>query len=275
MALTSKKGIGERAATPAKVPGTAAFTKFISVLQLIADSPREFGMADLCKAAKLPRATVYRIVDALRAEGMVDETHSGNKLVLGPRLISLASRSWATFDLRTLAHAHIETLRDQTGETVHLAVPSGLEMVYIDKLESPQTVRMTSRIGTRISLYGSSVGKAYLAALQPAEQSGLLGNITFKRMTAHTIMSRKALEAELKKTAKRGYSFDLEETELEIRCIGAAIRNAAGRPVAGISVSVPKYRFDRGVETRFPAIVLDCANKIAAEIAGAESPLPD
>ncbi len=130
-------------------------------------------MADLCKVAKLPRATVYRIVDALRAEGLVDDVQPGNKLVLGSRLISLASRSWATFDLRTLAHAHIEALRNRTGETVHLAVPSGLEMVYIDKLESPQTVRMTSRIGTRISLHGSSVGKAYLAALPPVAQSAL------------------------------------------------------------------------------------------------------
>jgi DNA-binding IclR family transcriptional regulator len=258
-----------------KVPGTAAFTKFMSILQIIGDSPRTYGMAELCKVAKLPRATVYRIADALRAEGLVADAPSGNKLVLGPRLINLASRSWATFDLRTTAHPFIEKLRDETGETVHLAVPSGTEMVYIDKLESPQTVRMTSRIGTRITLYSSSVGKAFLAALPADEQKEIVERIKFKRYTPHTIIQRKALEAELKETRRRGYSFDREETELEIRCIGAAIVNATGRPVGGISVSVPKYRFDKDVEARFPAIVRGCADQIGTQIAGAESPLSD
>jgi DNA-binding IclR family transcriptional regulator len=258
-----------------KVRGTAAFTKFMSVLQIVGDAPGSYGMAELCEVVKLPRATVYRIVDALRAEGLVADAEPGGKFVLGPRLINLASRSWATFDLRTIAHPFIEKLRDETGETVHLAVRSGPEMVYIDKLESPQTVRMTSRIGTRITLYSSSVGKAFLAALPADEQKEILGLIKFKRYTPHTIMQRKALEAELKETRKRGYSFDREETELEIRCIGAAIVNATGRPIGGISVSVPKYRFDKNVESRFPAIVRGCADRIGAQIAGAESPLPD
>lgn len=268
-----KKRATQRSGT-GKIRGTAAFTKFMSVLQLVADSPRTLGIAELCKVANLPRPTVYRIVDALRAEGLIAEAQPDDTFMLGPRLISLASKSWAMFDLRTIAHPFIEKLRDETGETVHLAVPSGTEMVYIDKLESPQTVRMTSRIGTRITLYSSSVGKAYLAALPPDEQKGLLGKIAFKRFTSHTIMQRKALDAELKKTLKRGYSLDHEETELDIRCIGAAIINAAGRPVGAISVSVPKYRFDKSLEARFPAIIRHCAEQIGAQIAGAESALP-
>lgn len=247
----------------------------MSVLQLIGDSPRQYGMSDLCKISGLPRATVYRIVDALRAEGLVAETQPGNTFVLGPRLINLASRSWETFDLRTVAHPSIEQLRNETGETVHLAVPSGLEMIYIDKLESPQAVRMTSRIGTRITLYSSSVGKAYLAALPPEERDDLLSKIVFNRYTPHTITQRKALEAELKATLKRGVSLDREETELEIRCVGAAIVNATGRPVGGISVSVPKYRYDKTVEARLSKIVRQCADTIAAQMANANSPWSD
>lgn len=249
-----------------KVKGGAALSKFVAVLQIIGDSPRELTVSELCKVARLPRGTVYRIVDALRAEGLVDETQDSRKLALGSRLIGLASRSWAMSDLRTLAHHDIKTLRDVTGETVHLAVPSGLEMVYIDKRESPQTVRMTSRIGTRISLHASSVGKAYLAALPEEERHDLTSQLSFKRFTKNTITSRAKLEADLERTIRRGYALDSEETELEIRCVGAAILDAASRPVACISVSVPKYRFDRGVETRLPAIVVDCAKKISRQI---------
>ena len=261
--------------TGEKVPGTAAFSKFMSVLQIIGDAPREYAISDLCKVANMPRATVYRIVDALRAEGMIAEAQPGNRFVLGPRLINLASRSWATFDMRAVAHPYIEKLRDETGETVHLAVPSDLGMVYIDKLESPQAVRMTSRIGTRITLYSSSVGKAYLAALPAEERSDILGKIDFKRYTAHTITQRKALETELNATIKRGYSLDREETELDIRCVGVAIVNAAGRPVAGISVSVPKYRYDRTVEARLAKVMRSCADRIGSQMADAESPSSD
>lgn len=249
-----------------KVRGGAALSKFIAVLQIVGDRPRELSVSELCKIARLPRGTVYRIVDALRAEGLVEEAHGSRKLVLGPRLISLASRSWATSDLRTLAHHEIELLRDMTGETVHLAVPSGLGMVYIDKLESPQTVRMTSRIGTRISLHASSVGKAYLAALPEPERSGLIAKLSLDRFTSNTITNRAKLEADIARVTKRGYALDSEETELEIRCVGAAIRDSANRPVACISVSVPKYRFDRAVEARLPSVVVECADKISTRL---------
>jgi DNA-binding IclR family transcriptional regulator len=114
-----------------------------------------------------------------------------------------------------------------------------------------------------------------LAALPSEERDDMLGKIDFKRYTAHTITQRKALEAELDATAKRGYSLDREETELDIRCVGVAILNAAGRPVAGISVSVPKYRYDKSVEARLVKSMRSCAGKIAIQIADAESPSPD
>lgn len=254
------------AAVKRKVKGGAALSKFVAVLQIIGDAPGELSASELCKVAKLPRGTVYRIVDALCEEGLVDNTLANRKLTLGPRLISLASRSWAASDLRTLAHDEIKNLRDVTGETVHFAVPSGVEMIYIDKRESPQNVRMTSRIGTRISLHASSVGKAYLAVLPKEERHELLTKLELKRFTANTITSRAKLEADLERTLKRGYSLDVEETELEIRCVGAAIRDLAGRPIACISVSVPKYRFNRVIEARLPAIVVACAERISSRL---------
>jgi len=255
-----------------KVPGTAAFSRFMTVLQAIADAPGELGIADICERSGLPRATVYRITAALRAEGMIAGQQA---FTLGPRLIDLASRSWENFDLRHLAHDTLRQLRDQTGETVHLAVPSGLEMVYIDKLESLQKVRMTSRIGTRVLLYASSVGKAYLALLAEDERHGMLDRIVYRRMTAHTISGRSELERELAQVAERGYALDREETELEILCIGAAIRNHAGEPVGGISISVPKYRFRPETRRKHAKLVVEAARQISARIAHAGSPNVD
>jgi DNA-binding IclR family transcriptional regulator len=225
-----------------KATGTAAFSKFMAVLQLIADASDAPGIAELAALTGYPRPTVYRIVGALLAEGLVVESRRGACFELGPRLISLASRSWDRSDLRIAAAEALQTLRDVTRETVHLAVRSGLEMVYIEKLESPHAVRMASRIGTRVTLYSSSVGKAYLAALAPAERDALLRGLTFERFTPNTIIERAALDAELDATRARGYAEDREENEAQIFCYGSAILDTNGRPMACVSISIPLFR---------------------------------
>lgn len=253
---------------PAPVQGTAAFGKFIAVLQAIADASPPPDMRALVGQLAIPRATVYRLVAGLQKEGLVRIDRRG-RFVLGPRLISLASRSWDTFDLRAAAAESLLDLRDKTGETVHLAVPSEFEMVYIDKLESPQTVRMTSRIGTRVLLHASSVGKAYLSRLPKDALAPLLANITFVRKTPRTIMRRKDLIAALAEARRLGYATDKEETEPEILCLGAAICDDSGQPIGGISVSIPKYRFDRNAQRRYPAFVIACAARISENVAAA------
>jgi IclR family KDG regulon transcriptional repressor len=226
----------------AKASGTAAFSKFMAVLQLIADASVPQTIPQLAAACGYPRPTVYRIVGALIAEGLVVETARGNTFSLGPRLLTLASRSWERSDLRVAAADALQTLRDATQETVHLAVRSGPDMVYIEKLESPHAVRMASRIGTRVTLYSSSVGKAYLSTLGRAERGSLLQNVTLERFTPNTIVERDALDAELDATAERGYAEDREENEAQIFCYGSAILDANGRPLACVSISIPLFR---------------------------------
>ena len=226
----------------AKPTGTAAFSKFLVVLQCIADATTPPGIAQLIALAGYPRPTVYRIVGALIAEGLVVESPHGGAYSLGPRLLSLASRSWERSDLRVAASEPLQILRDATQETVHLAVRSGSEMVYIEKLESPHAVRMASRIGTRVTLYSSSVGKAYLSSLKRSERDALLAPLRFERFTPNTIVERSALDAELDETLARGYSEDREENEEQIFCYGSAILGSNGEPLACVSISIPLYR---------------------------------
>ncbi|MFJ4291107.1 IclR family transcriptional regulator [Cupriavidus sp. NPDC089707] len=226
----------------AKATGTAAFSKFMAVLQLVADATEPQTIAQLSRASGYPRPTVYRIVGALISEGLVIENPRTGALTLGPRLISLASRSWGRSDLRIAAAEALKVLRDTTRETVHLAVPSELGMVYIEKLESPQAVRMASRIGTRVTLYSSSVGKAYLSALPEAQRDALLAQVKIERFTPNTVTDRKQLRLELEETAARGYAEDREENEPQIFCYGAPILGHDGTPVAAISVSIPLFR---------------------------------
>ncbi len=249
------------------VPGTASFSKFVSVLQQVADDPGRWTTSQIHKAVGLPRGTTHRIVTALIAEGMVIESPARGVLELGPRLVNLASRAWDRMDVREVARDEILALRDSTGETVHLAVPSGREMVYIDKLESLRAVRMTSRIGARIPLHSTSVGKAYLAALDDETRDELLDGIELVSYTPHTHTSRRALEADIAATAKRGYSIDREETEPDIICYGCAIPIPGRAPVGCLSITIPKYRHTQASSKACRDGVVACARRISERIA--------
>lgn len=250
----------------ARATGTAAFSKFMAVLQLIADATEAPGMPQLVASSGFPRPTVYRIVTALIAEGLVVESARGGTFELGPRLLTLASRSWEHSDIRVVAEEALRALRDATQETVHLAVRSGSEMVYIEKLESPHAVRMASRIGTRVTLYSSSVGKAWLAALDEAARGALLEGVAFVPLTANTIVAPEALRAELDATRERGYAQDREENEAQIFCYGCAIRSANGQPVACISVSIPLFRLSETPLETYVAPLLAACGTVAQRL---------
>jgi len=248
------------------VAGAAAFSKFIAVLQLIADAQTPLNVAKLSAASGYPRPTVHRIVAALQAEGLIVATGSGNTFGLGPRLINLASHSWERSDLRLAAVDALMALRDVTAETIHLAVPSQGEMVYIEKLESPHAVRMASRIGTRVSLTSSSVGKAYMATLGVTEREALLKDAPLVHFTEHTLTDLDAVRRELDATAQRGYAEDREENEVSICCYGAAIRAPDGRVAGCVSISMPTFRRRDDARTCYIEPLLAACEAIARRL---------
>ncbi len=226
-----------------KVAGTASFSKFMRVLDAIAvNAATGVTIQDLSRSVGYPKPTLYRIVDALLAEGLIINK-GGQMFSLGPRLISLASQALESSDLRKVCREQLLALRDITSETVHLAVPVNGAMTYIDKLESPQAVRMNSRLGSQVTLYSSSVGKAYLAALQDEAQRDLLIDaIEFRKFTDTTVLSADTLLAEIAQIQHQGYSEDREENERDIFCYGCAIVDRNANPVACISISIPLFR---------------------------------
>lgn len=207
----------------------------MTVMQAVADSAEPPTVAALVRACGYPRPTVYRIVAALTEQGMLTETAGAYRL--GTRLLRLASRAWSQFDLRQELAGELHALRDATGETVHLSVPAGTEMVYIEKLESPGPVRMVSRIGSAVALHCSAVGKAYLAALDTQARQQVVG-----RLPRDAGVNLAALDAEIARVQTLGYAIDNEENEAGIVCYGVALCDASGRPVAGVSVSTLRFR---------------------------------
>lgn len=256
-------------ATSAKVAGTAAFSKFMEVLQLVADADEPMTVAALARVSGYPRPTVYRIVAALVAEGMLHEHAGTGALALGTRLMQLASRSWSRSDLRLAAMDALKALRDVTGETVHLAVPNDTTMIYIEKLESTSAVRMASRIGTSVSMHSTAVGKAYLSALAPDARAALIARLTFTRYMPDTVMTTDALTRQVELFRGQGWSVDAEENEAGIFCFGAPIIDPQGQPVAAVSVSTLRFRQKPDPEAAYVRPLIEACQEISRRVAEA------
>ena len=236
-----------------KIKGTQSFSRSMNVLQLIADQVEPPGVTELLALSSLTRPTLYRILSSLEAEGVVIKT-SGKRYRLGARLIGLAQ-----VDVRGIARSVLTALRDETGETVHLAIRNRDEMVYVDKIDSREVVRMASTIGTRVPFHSSSVGKAYLAALPNIEAKKIMDRLCLAPLTQHTSTDLQYVSEKVEAARVLGFSFDEQENEDGIVCYGAPIRDGSGLPVASVSISIPMFRLNADKTHYSRPLVSRCA----------------
>lgn len=243
------------------VKGAQSFSRSIEVLQEIADCPEPASFSYLLEHLDLTRPTLYRVLASLEAEGLIRK-RPDRCFELGIRLVSLARKALAENDIRRISREFLLRLRDQTGETVHLAVRSAEELVYVDKIESTALVRMSSTIGTRVPLHSSGVGKAFLSALSQSVAEELISGLILTPVTKFTNTDPDVLRATIADARLKGFVFDNQENEEGIACFGAAIRAASGAPVASVSVSVPLFRLDEDHD-RYSKPLIDCTNRIS------------
>lgn len=221
--------------------GTGTLGKALSVLETVVSSDTPLRFSDILALSDQPRGTLHRQLSHLVEEGLLVQ---GRDLCYEPglRLLKLAYRSWSKNQFRAVAAPHLRKLHEETGETVHLGVLRDTEIVYLDKVESRQTVRMGSQIGNASPVYCTGLGKAALSVLPPDRLAATLDRLTFHRFTASTHLSVASLKGDLDEARMRGYALDREEHEADIRCVAAAIHDAAFDLVAGVSVTGPAYR---------------------------------
>jgi DNA-binding IclR family transcriptional regulator len=118
------------------------------------------------------------------------------------------------------------------------------DVLYIAKEDSPQTIRMVSRVGRRASLYSTGLGKILLAYLSEKERKKIIAHIKIRRFTENTISNKIELEKELEQVRKQGLALDREENEKEVYCIAVPIKNYRGKVIAALSISSPTYRIN-------------------------------
>ncbi len=219
------------------------------------------SLTEISGASGIHKTTVLRLLAGLERTGLVErDAHARYRI--GLRLVELASSYVDDLDVVEQARPVLERLAAETRETVHLGVASGDEVIYVDKIESPQSLRMVSRIGSRNSLHCTALGKALLAWADESYVASLFSQ-TLEPRTPNTITDEKVLRAELAAIRVRGYSVDREENKLGICCVGAEVRDRRGRVTAAISISGPSVRMQEPVLQELGLLARRAASEIS------------
>jgi IclR family KDG regulon transcriptional repressor len=238
------------------IKGAAALNKGIKILTAIAEAEKPLSARELSEHTDLPRPTVYRLLSALSEAGLVRHSNNGPTYKLGSALVTIAHRALDQTDIRDIAHEYLQKLRDETGETVHLAVLSNQSMLYVDNIESHERVRMKCSLGATVPLHSTAVGKAYLAFTREHEREQALARLNLVNVTGKSITSLEVLRLAIADAQKCGWTTDAEENERDIFCFGAPILDRNGYATAAVSVSIPRYRVSPDVEAVYVAPLL-------------------
>ncbi|WJR75811.1 IclR family transcriptional regulator [Bradyrhizobium sp. NP1] len=231
-----------------------------------AGAPR--GVSDLARETGLPKSNVHRVVTTLEALGYVRKTAEGSYAVT-LKLWELGTAVMSRVDIRQVASPHMRALVDATGESAILAILDGLDVVYVDKIESDQAIQAMTRVGSRVPAHCVGTGKAMLA-FQPAGIEAEIARRVGPRTSA-TIHEEAALRREFEAIRKRGYAINRGEFRDQVAGVAAPILNSVGGVIAGVGVWGPDQRLAKKLPQLGAAVVV-CAEKISAEFGRRSAP---
>ena len=220
---------------PQSASGTVR--KAMGALDLVAAFERPVRFAEVLERSDMPKGTLYRMLQTLRAENLLAYDEQRQTYSLGIRLVRLAHAAWTQFSLATVAQPFLDDLSKSIGDTIHLAQLDNAQVLYVDKRHAESSVEMYSQAGKIGPAYCTGVGKAMMAFLPDPELKTVLAQQSYHRFTPETLATPDALTAELKNIRQRGYAFDREEHEPGIICIAAPILTPADRVIGAISVT--------------------------------------
>lgn len=219
------------------MPIIQSVERALRILDLFDDQEREIKITDISERMGLHKSTVHSLLKTLQVHGYIDQNSENGKYKLGLKLFERGNFVIHGLDIRKIAKTHLVDLSVTTGQTTHLVILDGKEGVYIDKVEGQKAVILYSRIGRRIPIHSSAVGKVLVAYKSKEELKKILKGYIYKVQTPSTITNEKDFLLELEQVCKQGNSIDNQENEPGVRCVAVPIHDHTGQVVAAISMS--------------------------------------
>jgi DNA-binding IclR family transcriptional regulator len=236
----------------------AAVQRAVTILGELADARGELGTNEIARRTGINVSSISRILATLVAGGLVEHVAATGRYRLGVGVIRLASAVHDRLDIRALARPHLEELAAQLQETVTLSVPGEHEVITLDFVQSPLSVRSVAQVGRASAAHATAVGKVFLA------YGGTVPAGRLSAFTERTIVDHEVLRVEVAQARERGWAQALGEREEDLNAVAVPVLGQAGSLVAILGIQGPAVRFSPRVMRSATELLLDRAEQISA-----------
>lgn len=243
----------------------------LDIIALVSSKKGGLGVTEIAKQIDINKSSVYRILSTLVQYGYVEQDEETGRYKLGYKFLEISSKLLESIDLRAEARPYLLELERDTNEVIHLVVYDQGEVVYIEKLEGNETLRMHSKVGKRAPMHCTSVGKAILAHLPPSVVLDIIDRKGLPMHTDKTIVDKDEFLQELIKVKQVGYAMDLEENENGITCMAVPIFDHLGKVISAVSISGPTMRMTDERLEKLKGKMIEAGRKISARLGYVES----
>lgn len=238
----------------------------ISILKCFSETKRELKLSEISDQLGLNKSTVHGLINTLKYHGLIDQNEKTQKYRLGLALIELGELVISSMDVRNLAYPIIEEVCEILGETIHVAVLSGIEVVYVDKKEGNNSpINISTKIGSRNRAYSTADGKVLLAHLDEKTLREIIPD-NIEKVTPNTIADKELIIQELALIRKRGYALDNEENLIGLTCVAAPVYDYTGEAKYGVSVTGPTMRMTEEKINKAINVLLEATKRISYKL---------
>jgi DNA-binding IclR family transcriptional regulator len=245
----------------------------LTLMEIVAAQKDEISLQALSYKAGLNSSTAYRLLNTLRAHGLVQQSPDTRGYRLGLKILQLATAVRDQLDLQQLVRPFLQYLAEASGESANLVVLEGDEAVYIDQVLSTHPIRAFTQIGVRVPLHCAAVGKMLLAHMPDQRREDIIRK-GLPAFTKNTITNPYRLREELAKVRDQGFAVDIEERQEQVRCVAAGVLDDQSSIVAAISISGPAHRLSsERLQDELSGLVRKTAGEISSNL-GCPSSLP-
>lgn len=224
----------------------------------------ELGVTEISKMVGLHKSTTFGLISTLEANKLLEKSDHTGKYRLGLELFRLGTKVNST--LRHIAIPYLEQLVKMYQETVNLVVMDDLSVIYLEKVESTRSMRISTVVGGRLPLYCTAVGKAIMSNLPMDELLSKLNRMEFTKYTDNTMCDKNSILKSLEKAKLNGYAEESEELEIGLSCVAAPIYNHFNYPFAAISLSGPTFRMNESFRKEISGTLKQFTQEISGKL---------
>lgn len=214
--------------------------KIITVLYSFGPEDDPLTLAELTRRSGLPKPTLHRLLGDLVTAHLLQRDGAGYRL--GGALFELGLRASVERGLLEIAIPFLQDLYERTHETVHLGVREGIEVVYVEKIGGHRQAATPSRIGGRMPLHCTAIGKALLAYAPPQVVADRVA-AGLASLAPRTITAPGVLRRQLRRVVETRIAYEHEESAVGLVCVASPVLDQANLALAAVSVSGPVIRF--------------------------------